>query len=360
MRVRASLLALAMLAILSVPMSVAAVSTSLIPQKSASSPLRPSSTVSAIYYLHWSCGGITQCASDFDGVNAGIRLGPVTEAVCIAERNAWAADGIIQTWTSGPVGAWCDTNSFKGALAPSSPTTNSGSGTPSVTAKASPVSIGSGGGNVAMQVTVRDASTCTFSSTPVVTGFAGKTKCSSGAIVRTGQLGENSGLARPVTLQVTVANSSSSTTAKATIQQAGSENCAATPQSGIDLAGCNFTNANLTNANLAGANLSGANFTNANLTGATLTNANLSNTILEGSDFTNANMTNTNFAGASLAGTVFNGTNLTGATNLSYSLTSYVYSDSATTCTGGQPGPCPETWSPIKSQRRHLYSFLNT
>lgn len=90
---------------------------------------------------------------------------------------------------------------------------------PTVSAKASHSSIAANGGAVALRITVHGAATCTFFSTPVVVGFAGKVKCSNGSMARSGRLGKNSGRARMVHLMVRVANSAGSVTAQGTMRQ---------------------------------------------------------------------------------------------------------------------------------------------
>jgi hypothetical protein len=75
--------------------------------------LAAASTPSA-WYLHWNCGGQSQCRMDF-GAYVGIRqgLGTLSEKACNADLAYWASHNIMQGYVkkSGDlqgVGAWCD------------------------------------------------------------------------------------------------------------------------------------------------------------------------------------------------------------------------------------------------------------
>lgn len=91
----------------------------------------------------------------------------------------------------------------------------------SVAAKASPSSIGANGGMVSLRLTVRGAATCTFSSVPAISGFAGKVRCTNGIFTRSARLGKNIGLSRLINLKVKVSDSTRSLTAGATLRQSG-------------------------------------------------------------------------------------------------------------------------------------------
>ena len=70
------------------------------------------------YYLHWNCGGQSQCAADW-GSNTGIQVSytdvPIT--VCIQQMITFANNGTIQEW-NGTVGDWCDDVDSPSELAP--------------------------------------------------------------------------------------------------------------------------------------------------------------------------------------------------------------------------------------------------
>jgi hypothetical protein len=76
-----------------------------------------SQTPSSNWYLHWSCGNHSQCASDF-GSYYGVWQSYSTQAACQGQLNNWASQNIMQPYSSG-IGAWCDTNSAP-ATVPSS------------------------------------------------------------------------------------------------------------------------------------------------------------------------------------------------------------------------------------------------
>jgi hypothetical protein len=60
------------------------------------------------YYLHWNCGGQSQCADDW-GAATGIQVTytDVPIQTCIQQMIDFANNGTIQEW-NGHVGDWCD------------------------------------------------------------------------------------------------------------------------------------------------------------------------------------------------------------------------------------------------------------
>ncbi|HEX4454148.1 MAG TPA: hypothetical protein VH143_24965 [Kofleriaceae bacterium] len=72
----------------------------------------------ATYYLHWNCGGQSQCADDW-GANTGIQVmyTDVPIQTCIDQMIQFADDGTIQEW-NGHVGDWCDDVSDTTELGP--------------------------------------------------------------------------------------------------------------------------------------------------------------------------------------------------------------------------------------------------
>lgn len=77
-----------------------------------------SSADDTTYYLHWNCGGQSQCAADW-GANTGIQVTytDVPIQTCIQQMIQFADTGTIQEW-DGHVGDWCDDVSDVGELAP--------------------------------------------------------------------------------------------------------------------------------------------------------------------------------------------------------------------------------------------------
>jgi PilS N terminal len=70
------------------------------------------------YYLHWNCGGQSQCADDW-GANTGIQITytAVPIQTCIDQMVAYADANTIQEW-NGHVGDWCDDVSDPSELGP--------------------------------------------------------------------------------------------------------------------------------------------------------------------------------------------------------------------------------------------------
>lgn len=68
------------------------------------------------YYLHWNCGGQTQCAANF-GSMTGIQVTYTVLTTCIAQMITFANNNTIQEW-NGHVGTWCDNNSNPSETAP--------------------------------------------------------------------------------------------------------------------------------------------------------------------------------------------------------------------------------------------------
>jgi hypothetical protein len=112
---------------------------------------------------------------------------------------------------------------------------------PTVSVAASPRSIGAAGGRLTLKVTVHGATSCSFSSTPAVVGFAGRVKCAGGTVSRSGVLGLNSGGARNVHLKVTASSSSGSAIAQTTVTQAAAKPGAATIGSTLTASGSGQT-----------------------------------------------------------------------------------------------------------------------
>jgi hypothetical protein len=70
-----------------------------------------SATPSSKWYLHWTCGNQSQCASDM-GSYYGVWNSYSTQALCASQQNTWAATDIMQPYLpSVGVGSWCDENS---------------------------------------------------------------------------------------------------------------------------------------------------------------------------------------------------------------------------------------------------------
>lgn len=78
----------------------------------------PDDGTTETYYLHWNCGGQSQCVSDW-GANTGIQLTytDVPIQTCIQQMIDFANNGTIQEW-NGHVGDWCDNVSDTSELAP--------------------------------------------------------------------------------------------------------------------------------------------------------------------------------------------------------------------------------------------------
>jgi hypothetical protein len=78
----------------------------------------PGSAVSTGAYLHWNCGGQSQCAQVMGGP-FGIRDTGLaqTESNCQYAMNLWASQGVMQPF-SGGVGAWCSSSSNPGDTQP--------------------------------------------------------------------------------------------------------------------------------------------------------------------------------------------------------------------------------------------------
>ena len=75
--------------------------------------------VTQTYYLHWNCGGQTQCASVF-GAMTGIQVtypNAASITPCISQMITFANNGTIQEW-NGKVGDWCDNVSSTTELGP--------------------------------------------------------------------------------------------------------------------------------------------------------------------------------------------------------------------------------------------------
>ena len=77
-----------------------------------------SSADDTTYYLHWNCGGQSQCEADW-GANTGIQITytDVPIQTCIQQMIDFANNGTIQEW-NGHVGDWCDDVSDVDELAP--------------------------------------------------------------------------------------------------------------------------------------------------------------------------------------------------------------------------------------------------
>lgn len=112
---------------------------------------------------------------------------------------------------------------------------------PTLSVAASPRSIGAAGGRLTLKVSVHGSTSCLFSSTPAIVGFAGKVRCSGGTISRSGELGLNSGSARTVHLKVTASGSSGSATVQTTVTQSAGKPSPATIGSTLTASGSGQT-----------------------------------------------------------------------------------------------------------------------
>lgn len=90
-----------------------------------------------------------------------------------------------------------------------------------VSSKVSSKSIAEKGGSITFLVDVHGASTCTFSSSPVISHFDGTVNCSSGSLARKVSLKKDAGSARTYVLRVTAKNTKSSVKSQATFVQIG-------------------------------------------------------------------------------------------------------------------------------------------